>query len=123
MDYNKFRELMDRHREEIFELLGDAEKTALKHICEGAFKEKYVVEPNTNRCGWSNFYIEQYKSPLDMIDANELVRVCVDCGIFIYDYSDSHGRKFYEINPAWHSLLFYKFDLQRFLIQKTNRSL
>lgn len=114
MDYNRFRELMERHREEIFELLGDAEKNALRRICEGVVKERYVIEPNANRSGWSNFHVEQYKSPLDMVDRNELVRVCVDCGIFIYDYADSHGRKFYEINPSWHSLLFHKFDLGRF---------
>ena len=110
MNYTEFYALQDKHKQELFALLSWEDKYALENLCKKIYKYKDPENPDEYYNDWIAFHTTEFWLG-ELMDREYLVRVCVDCGIFIYDYTDSFGRKFYHVNPAWREFLKKEFKL------------
>lgn len=110
MNYTEFYALQDKHKQELFALLSWEDKYALENLCKKIYKYKDPENPDEHYNDWIAFHTTEFWLG-ELMDREYLVRVCVDCGIFIYDYTDSFGRKFYHVNPAWREFLKKEFKL------------
>lgn len=110
MNYTDYYALQDKHKRELFDLLDWQDKYALEHLCKAVYKYSDPDEPEVRYNDWICFHTTQFWLG-EAVDREYLIRICIDCGIFIYDYTDSFGRKFYEVNSAWRKFLIDEFDL------------
>lgn len=110
MNYTEYYALQDKHKQELFALLSWEDKYALENLCKQIYKFKDPENPDEYYNDWIAFHTTEFWLG-ELMDREYLVRVCVDCGIFIYDYTDSFGRKFYEVNHSWREFLKKEFKL------------
>lgn len=110
MNYTDFYALQDKHKRELFDLLDWEDKYALEHLCRAIYKYKDTENPEERYNDWILFHTNEHWLG-EAVDRDYLVRICIDCGIFIYDYTDTFGRKFYEVNTAWRKFLIDEFKL------------
>ena len=110
MNYTDFYSLQEKHKQELFALLSWEDKYALENLCKKIYKYKDPENPDEYYNEWVCFHTSEFWLG-ELMDREYLVRVCVDCGIFIYDYTDTFGRKFYEVNHSWREFLKKEFKL------------
>lgn len=110
MNYTEYYALQDKHKQELFALLSWEDKYALENLCKQIYKYKDPENPDEHYNDWISFHTTEFWLG-ELMDREYLVRVCVDCGIFIYDYTDTFGRKFYEVNHSWREFLKKEFKL------------
>lgn len=110
MNYEDFYSLQEKHKKELFDLLSWEDKYALENLCKSIYKYKDPNYPDEMYNEWVVFHPAEFWLG-EGIDREYLIRVCIDCGIFIYDYTDTFGRKFYEVNQAWRKFLIDEFKL------------
>lgn len=110
MNYRDFYSLQEKHKRELFDLLSWQDKYALEHLCKSVYKYSDPNDPDEKYDDWIMFYSTEHWLG-EGIDREYLIRVCIDCGIFVYTYTDSLGRKFYEVNPLWRNFLINEFNL------------
>lgn len=110
MNYELYYSLQEKHKRELFDLLDWQDKYALEHLCKAVYKYSDPDEPEVRYNDWICFHTSQFWLG-EFIDREYLIRICIDCGIFIYDYTDSFGRKFYEVSPSWRKFLIDEFKL------------
>lgn len=104
MDFKELVKMLERHREEILSLLSPMDDMFLKNICNNVYDKKY-------HC-WKSFMPHEYDMGA-MYDEEGEIQSMRDAGIVIFDYIDTHGRKIYDINPEYRSLLLKRYKIER----------
>lgn len=110
MNYTDYYALQDKHKQDFFDILSWEDKYALENLCKQIYKYKDPENPDDYYNDWIAFHTTEFWLG-ELMDREYLVRVCVDCGIFIYSHTDTFGRKFYEVNPSWREFLKKEFKL------------
>lgn len=104
MNFDELVKMLERHREEILSLLSSMDDMFLKNICEHVYDRKYDC--------WKSFMPHEYDMG-SMYDEDGEIQSMRDAGIVIFDYIDTHGRKIYDINPEYRSLLLKRYKIER----------
>lgn len=104
MNFDELVKMLERHREEILSLLSSMDDMFLKNICEHVYDKKYDC--------WKSFMPHEYDMG-SMYDEDGEIQSMRDAGIVIFDYIDTHGRKIYDINPEYRSLLLKRYKIER----------
>ena len=104
MNFDELVKMLERHREEILSLLSSMDDMFLKNICEHVYDKKYDC--------WKSFMPHEYDMG-SMYDEDGEIQSMRDAGIVIFDYIDTHGRKIYDINPEYRSLLLKRYEIER----------
>ena len=110
MNYTDYYALQDKHKQDFFDILSWEDKYALENLCKQIYKYEDPENPDEYYNDWIAFHTTEFWLG-ELMDREYLVRVCVDCGIFIYSHTDTFGRKFYEVNPSWREFLKKEFKL------------
>ena len=104
MNFNELVLMKERHREEILSLLSPLDDEFLKINCLNAYDPKYN--------SWKSFIPHEYDMGR-LYDEEGEIQSMRDAGIVIFHYTDTHGRKLYEINPEYRSLLLKRYKIER----------
>jgi hypothetical protein len=101
MNFDELVKMMERHREEILSLLSPLDDEFLKTICSNVYDKE--------RKSWKSFMVHEYDMG-KLYDEEGEIQSMRDAGIVILDYIDTFGRKIYDINPAYRTLLIKRYD-------------